>query len=83
VATAPPKLQVAIHVTHAKGGTVTLIEDGTSLRWPADPAVGLDDETKTIEMEGDGARHWIRADVWVDGKLALIGNPIYLNVASR
>jgi hypothetical protein len=77
------KLQVAIHVTHAKGGTVTLIEDGTSLRWPADPAVGLDDETKTIEMEGDGARHWIRADVWVDGKLALIGNPIYLNVASR
>jgi hypothetical protein len=34
----------------------------------------------TFEVAGDGQAHWLRADVrGPDGKLWLLGNPIYLN----
>ena len=39
-----------------------------------------DDETRGFEVSGDGQPHWLRVDVrGPDGKLWLLGNPIYLN----
>ena len=39
-----------------------------------------DDETRTFEVASDGQPHWLRIDVrGPDGKLWLLGNPIYLN----
>lgn len=40
-------------------------------------------ETRTFQVEADGARGWLRADVrGPDGKLWLLGNPIYLEPAA-
>jgi hypothetical protein len=37
------------------------------------------DVYRTFDLVADGRRHWLRADVRsADGKLLLLGNPIYL-----
>jgi hypothetical protein len=37
------------------------------------------DMHRTFDLIADGRRHWLRADVRsADGKLLLLGNPIYL-----
>lgn len=59
------------------GGTVEVIRDGKITRRTAVPAPK---HSWSFEETSDGKRHWIRIDVRdADGKLALLGNPIYLN----
>ncbi len=59
------------------GGTVEVIRDGKTTRRTAIPAAK---HTWSFEETSDGKRHWIRIDVRdAEGKLALLGNPIYLN----
>jgi hypothetical protein len=59
------------------GGTVEIIRDGKTTRRTAIPAAK---HTWSFDETSDGQRHWIRIDVRdADGKLALLGNPIYLN----
>jgi hypothetical protein len=44
------------------------------------------DETRSFDYQSDGKRHWLRINVRSsDGKLLILGNPIYLNfdVASK
>ncbi|MGC1304008.1 MAG: CehA/McbA family metallohydrolase [Caulobacteraceae bacterium] len=69
--------QVSIHVAHAKGGHISLEQDGAPLAL-ADADISGDDAVKTLQVTGDGKPHWIRADVLLGGHPALIGNPIYL-----
>jgi len=72
-------VRITAHVTHAAGGSLSLTGDGPRPKL-ADAALKGDDETRTVEVSGDGQRHWLRVDVrGPDGKLWLIGNPIYLN----
>lgn len=43
------------------------------------PSTPGDDVRRTFDLIADGKRHWLRADVRsADGKILLLGNPIYL-----
>ena len=46
---------------------------------PVGPGAASGDMHRTFDVIADGHRHWLRADVRsADGKLLLLGNPIYL-----
>lgn len=66
-----------VHETGADEGKISLVEDGHVLESPE-----LDRATGSLHMRwtSDGHRHWFRAQLnGPDGKLWLIGNPIYIN----
>lgn len=64
-------------IEQMSGGTVEIIRDGKTTRRTAIPAAK---HTWSFDETSDGRPHWIRIDVRdADGKLALLGNPIYLN----
>jgi hypothetical protein len=68
------------HVTAAAGGTLHWVEDGKDVALPQGVATFTADSTQTLPWMSDGRRHWFRAQVsGPDGKLWLIGNPIYVN----
>jgi hypothetical protein len=70
---------VTIHVVHAMGGSLALSGSGPKPKL-ADASLAADDETRSFTVSGNGRRHWLRVDVrGPDGKLWLLGNPIYLN----
>jgi len=72
-------IRFAIRVAHAAGGSLSLAGDGPKPKL-ADAALAGDDEIRSFEVESDGRRHWLRVDVrGPDGKLWLLGNPIYFN----
>jgi hypothetical protein len=71
------------HVLAAAGGTLHWIEDGNDITPGSGTAMSAADSTQTSSWTSDGLRHWFRAQVTgADGKLWLIGNPIYVNWAS-
>jgi hypothetical protein len=56
------------------------IEDGQDVTPSGGAAISTVDATQTLPWTSDGLRHWFRAQVAApDGKLWLIGNPIYVN----
>lgn len=66
-----------VHETGADKGRISLVEDGQVSALPA-----TSNETGTLRTQwtSDGHRHWFRPQVnGPDGKLWLIGNPIYIN----
>jgi hypothetical protein len=72
-------VRVSVHVGHAAGGSLSLAGNGPKPKL-ADAGLPGDDETRSFEVVGDGQRHWLRIDVrGPDGKLWLLGNPIYFN----
>jgi hypothetical protein len=74
--------QAALHVrvVNVAGGTVEIVRDGAVAREFPAHAIESDDHQSSFEQAGDGLRHWIRVNVRDrDGRIALIGNPIYLN----
>jgi hypothetical protein len=73
-------VQFEAHVTAAAGGKVLWIEDGQEIAPPANADVSEAQQTVPLPWKSDGRRHWFRAQVaGPDGKLWLIGNPIYMN----
>ena len=73
-------VQFDAHVTAAAGGKVLWIEDGQEIAPPANADVSEAQQTVPLPWTSDGRRHWFRAQVaGPDGKLWLIGNPIYVN----
>jgi hypothetical protein len=76
-APAGASLILEAHVLGAAGAQVRVIEDGRTL---AVRQLSGADETPVFNLVSDGARHWLRVDVrGPDGKLWLLGNPVYLN----
>ncbi len=74
------QVEFSAHVTAAAGGTLHWVEDGKDVALPQGVATFTADSTQTLHWTGDGRRHWFRAQVTgPDGKLWLIGNPIYVN----
>ena len=68
-----------IHAVDASSGKAELLEDG---RTPLSltPGSGAPAQSYHAEWTSDGERHWFRAQVsGPDGKLWLLGNPIYVN----
>jgi hypothetical protein len=73
-------VEFSAHVSAAAGGTLHWIEDGQEVRSANGAAISTADSTQTLPWTSDGRRHWFRAQVaGSDGKLWLIGNPIYIN----
>lgn len=73
------RIGVEAHVVGLAGGRIVLSGPGAALARLSDPRVTSADQTTRFELTSDGTRGWLRVDVRsADGKLALIGNPIYL-----
>lgn len=68
-----------VRVTQVAGGSIEIIRDGVVIRRsPVKSAA----HALSFEDQADDKRHWIRIDVRdANGKLALIGNPIYVEPA--
>jgi hypothetical protein len=74
------QVEFSAHVTAAAGGVLHWVEDGGDVVLPQSVAALTADSTQTLPWTSDGRRHWFRAQVsGPDGKLWLIGNPIYVN----
>ena len=68
-----------VRVAQSAGAKAELVEDGHIIETRA---VKTDAQQLRFDRHGDGARHWLRIDVRdADGKLWLLGNPVYLNFA--
>jgi hypothetical protein len=73
-------VRLRVHVAAAPGGVISLAGDAASLARLPDPQLAGPDEVRTFDLAADGARRWLRVDVrGPDGRLWLLGNPIYLN----
>ncbi|MFN3524151.1 MAG: CehA/McbA family metallohydrolase [Phenylobacterium sp.] len=79
-APAGERVRLAVEVADVPGGRVELIVDGARDA-ALSAALSMEaHQTLAFDLAGDGARHWVRADVRdAQGRLVLIGNPIYLN----
>ena len=74
------QVEFSARVAAAAGGTLHWIEDGQDIGTTANATISTADSTQTLPWTSDGRRHWFRAQVaGPDGKLWLIGNPIYVN----
>jgi hypothetical protein len=67
-------------VTAVPDGKIRWIEDGRDITPSTSAAASSADQTFALSWVGDGLRHWFRTQVTgPDGKLWLLGNPIYVN----
>jgi hypothetical protein len=63
-----------------EGAHPEVIQDGEMTTLLDTAPAQKDDETRSFEYQSDGKRHWLRINVRSsDGKLLILGNPIYLN----
>jgi hypothetical protein len=68
------------HSVSVAGATLQLLEDGKPFAGSKLLILSAADLTTPFQWKSDGGRHWFRADVrGPDGKLWLLGNPIYVN----
>ncbi|WP_233198804.1 MULTISPECIES: CehA/McbA family metallohydrolase [Luteimonas] len=74
-------LDIGLDVRAPAGSRIELLLDGRPLALPQDGVLHADSRTDALTWRSDGARHWLRADVRsADGRLLLVGNPIYIDV---
>ncbi len=67
-------------LTAAASGTVHWIEDGQEVISPTNAKASSADQSFALSWVSDGRRHWFRTEIaGPDGKLWLIGNPVYVN----
>jgi hypothetical protein len=70
-------IRFTVHVTHAAGASLSISGSGPKPKLAGEAF--SDDETLSFDVAGDGQAHWLRVDVrGPDGRLWLLGNPIYL-----
>lgn len=74
----------AAHAAAVAGARLELVEDGKAIQTAA-PAAGPDaSESVDASWTSDGGRHWFLAQViGPEGKLWLLGNPVYVNWDAR
>ena len=73
-----------LQATQARGARWILWLDGKEVPLLADAAITSDAQSTTFDWRADGRPHWLRADVrGEDGRLWLVGNPIYVLPAAR
>ena len=70
-------IDLTVHETGADEGRISLVEDGHAL---ATSVIPNEPGTLHTQWPSDGRRHWFRPQInGPDGKLWMIGNPIYIN----
>jgi hypothetical protein len=73
---------ITVEVAGAPPARASTAPGGAALAKLTDPALGAAEARKSFDLTADGRAHWLRVDVrGADGKLLLIGNPIYLRPA--
>ena len=78
-ATAGTKVAIQVRVAGVPGGRIVLAGDGAKLATLNDATLATADQTLSFDLTSDGQPRWLRVDVrGADGKLVLLGNPIYL-----
>lgn len=78
-APAGTKVAIEVRVVGAPGSSVSLAGDGARLASLSDSKISGADQTVSFDLNADGVRRWLRVDVRdANGKLILLGNPIYL-----
>lgn len=78
----PAGLQVhfTVKMSALEGAHPQVIRDGEMTSLLNETSVQEKEETRSFDYASDGKRHWLRVDVRsADGKLLIVGNPIYLN----
>ncbi|MGA0606490.1 CehA/McbA family metallohydrolase [Phenylobacterium sp. VNQ135] len=74
--------RIEVKTAGLAGGHMTFAGPGKGLMRTDNPPF-KDGETRVLELRADGAKGWLRVDVrGPDGKLWILGNPIYLEPAA-
>lgn len=69
-----------IDVANAVGGRVEVLVDGEPATLLSDAQVRQAKQRYRFDWRSDGGRHWLSVNVYgADGRLQLLGNPIYVN----
>lgn len=72
-------IQVSTHVVACAGNQLRFLLDGQPVP-SLQSTIAQADQTIALTFPADGKKHWLRPDVVTpEGKLILLGNPIYLN----
>ncbi len=73
-------VQITTHVIGCEGSSIGFLLDGRTDPNLPPIAIRQSDTTLGLSWKSDGKKHWLRAEVkTADGKLQLLGNPIYIN----
>jgi hypothetical protein len=73
-------VEFEIRADNIPGAHIEVIQDGRIIQTEADLSIKQAAQTLRFDWRSDGERHWLRVNVRdADGKLLLVGNPIYLN----
>ena len=74
------KVEMSLSLDNLGGAHAELVRDGESLPFGDHTSVNLQHEEWYFVQIADGKRHWLRVNVRSqDGRLLILGNPIYLN----
>ena len=72
-------IRITAHIAACNGDQLRFLLDGQTVA-SLNSAITQADQTTTLSLPADGKQHWLRPDVVTpEGKLVLLGNPIYLN----
>ncbi|QNI30980.1 CehA/McbA family metallohydrolase [Alloacidobacterium dinghuense] len=72
-------VQISAHVVACSGNKLRFLLDGQPVA-SLDSNISQADQGISLTLPSDGKKHWLRPDVVSpEGKLILLGNPIYLN----
>lgn len=72
-------IKISAHVADCAGNQLRFLLDGQPVP-SLKASITQSDQTIALTLPADGKKHWLRPDVVTpDGKLLLLGNPIYLN----
>jgi len=72
-------IQISTHIIACGGNQLRFLLDGQPVTSLA-ANIAQPDQTVALALPADGKKHWLRPDVVTpEGKLILLGNPIYLN----
>lgn len=78
------QVEFGLHAANTDNGTISLLEDGHPMGGLANRTISASNGNYRITWISDGSRHWFRPQVdGPDGKLWLLGNPIYVNWSER
>ncbi|MGO4381727.1 CehA/McbA family metallohydrolase [Pseudoduganella sp. RAF53_2] len=69
-----------VHAAAVQGAKLRVTDNGKPIQPLPDAAINSDDAQMDFSYASDGKPHWVRTDVvTAEGKLILLGNPVYLN----
>jgi len=73
-------VRVSVHIAHAPGDLVEMIQDGRKGAQGSAKSIAGADSVLSFDWPSDGGRHWLRFAVRTpENQTVLLGNPIYIN----